>query len=236
MAVSDHHTIDVLCTLALRSVLIEIAEGLADAKGLTFSAQFQSSNALMQRIANGETADIAIITDTAIETLVTQGKIIASSRCDLAASAVGLAVRKGAPKPDISSADALKRTLLDARSIAFSQTGASGLFFADLIKRLGIDAPVRAKARIQDGLIAEFAANGDVEIAVQQISELMQVPGVDLIGPLPKDLQKPTVFSAGIFASAKDTAAASALIAWLSTPQTAAIITSKGLQPQQRPA
>jgi molybdate transport system substrate-binding protein len=233
MAVSDNHTIDVLCTLALRSVLIEIADGFAHAKGFKFSAQYQSSNALMQRIANGETADMAIITDTAIEKLITQGKIIAGSRCDLAASAVGLAVRKGAAKPDISSADALKRTLLAVTSIAFSQTGASGLVFADLIKRLGIEEAVRRKARIQDGLIAEFAARGDVDIAVQQISELMQVPGVDLIGPLPPELQKSTVFSAGIFTSAKDASAASALIAWLSTPQTAAIIKSKGLQPQQ---
>jgi molybdate transport system substrate-binding protein len=232
MAEPDNQ-IKVLCTLALRSVLIDIADAFAHAKGLTFSAQYQSSNALMQRIGNGETADIAIITDVAIETLATQGKIVAGSRRDLASSTVGLAVRKGSPKPDISSADALKRTLIAANSVAFSATGASGIAFADLISRLGVADIVRAKAKIQDGLTAEFAARGEVEIAVQQISELMQVPGIDVIGPLPPELQRPTVFSAGIFASASDLTAADALITWLTTPQTAAIIKSKGLEPLQ---
>jgi molybdate transport system substrate-binding protein len=231
MAASDNRAIDVLCTLALRSVLLDIADAFTRSKGLTFSARYHSSNALMQQITEGERADVAVITDLNIATLISRGNIIAGSQRDLAASVVGVAVRKGAPKPDIGSAAALRRALLTARSIAFSQTGASGIHFAEVIKQLGIADEVRAKARIQDGLTAELAARGEVEIAVQQISELIQVSGIDVIGPLPPELQKATVFSAGVFTSAKDPAAASEFIAWLASSQTAAIIKSKGLEP-----
>jgi molybdate transport system substrate-binding protein len=231
MAASDSRSIDILCTLALRSVLLEMADDFTRSKGLTFAARYQSSNALMQQIAEGARADVAVVTDLNIATLIDRGNIIAGSRRDLAASVTGLAVRKGAPKPDIGSAAALRRTLQAARSIVFSQTGASGIHFAEVIKQLGIADEVRAKARIQDGLTAELAARGEVEIAVQQISELMQVAGIDVVGPLPPELQKAAVFSAGIFASAKDPAAASEFIAWLASPQTAAIIKSKGLEP-----
>src|SRR5262249_47684596 len=151
-------------------------------EGAMLAAQFRSSNALMQGIAHGLAGDVAVLTDTAIAALITDGKIFAESRRDLASSDIGLAVRKGAPKPDISDAAALKRTLLAANGIAFSLNGASGIHFADVITRLGIADSVRAKAKIQDGLTAELAARGDVEIAVQQISELIQVAGIEVIG------------------------------------------------------
>jgi molybdate transport system substrate-binding protein len=159
---------------------------------------------------------------------------VADSRRDLAAAGIGLAVRAGAARPDISTPEALKHALLATKSIAYTVTGASGLHFADVIERLGIADEVNAKATRRDGLAGERAARGDVDIAVQQISELMQVKGIDIIGPLPDALQKVSVFSAGIFTTAKNTANAAALIAWLSTPETAAIIKAKGLEPLQK--
>src|SRR5262249_49687788 len=149
----------------------------------------------------------------------------------LASSSVGLAVRAGAPRPDISAPDPLKRALLSARSITYTLTGASGIHFAQVIERLGIADAIKTKAIVRDGLAGELAARGEVELAVQQISELMQVKGIDIVGPLPPEVQKSTVFSAGIFKSAKNPSGAAALIAWLSTPETAVIIKAKGMEP-----
>jgi molybdate transport system substrate-binding protein len=168
-----------------------------------------------------------------IAALIEQGRIREDSRRDLASSGVGLAVRAGTPRPDISTPEAFRRTLLAARSIAYTATGASGIYFAELIERLGIGEAIRAKATIRDGLSGELAARGEVEIAVQQVSELMQVAGIDVIGPLPPALQKTTVFSAGILLTARNPAGAASLIGWLSTPATARVIRSKGLQPLQ---
>jgi molybdate transport system substrate-binding protein len=225
--------VNVFCTLGLRSVLVDIAPTLANRDGAKFSASYQSSIALMDRIANGEAADLAIITDAAIETLIGEGKVLRDSRRDLASSAIGLAVRAGAPSPDIGTPAALKRALLAAKSVTYTVTGASGIHFAQVIERLGIAEEIKAKAIVRDGLAGALAASGEVEIAVQQLSELMQVKGIDLIGPLPPQLQKLTVFSAGIFTAAKDPAGAVALLAVLSTPETAAIIKAKGLEPLQ---
>jgi len=230
MGASDHRDIAVLCTLGLRSVVMDIADAFARTSGYALAAEYQSSKALVQRIADGLSADVAIVTDMAIAALINEGKILADSRRNLASSGVGLAVRQGARKPDISSAATLKQTLLAARGIAFSHTGASGIHFADVIDRLGIAENVRAKARIQDGLVGELAARGEVEIAVQQISELRQVAGLDVIGPLPPELQQETIFCAGIFAASKNKAAATALITRLASAETAAIIDSKGMQ------
>jgi molybdate transport system substrate-binding protein len=226
-------TVDVLCTLGVRSVLIDIAKPFAEAESVEFSARYQSTIGLMQRIENGESADVAIITDVAIETLIAEGKILPDSRRDLAAAGVGLAVRTGAARPDIGTPEALKKALLAAKSITYTVTGASGIHFADIIARLGIADAVKAKAIIRDGLAGELAASGEVELAVQQISELMQVDGIDIIGPLPQALQKATVFTAGIFSAARHPREAAALIAFLSSPATAALIKARGLEPLQ---
>jgi molybdate transport system substrate-binding protein len=167
-----------------------------------------------------------------IDDLARQGKVAPGSRADLARSGIGVAVKSGAPKPDIGSVDAFRRTLLSAKSIAYTATGASGIYFAGVTEKLGIGAEVKAKAKTPaGGHVAELVARGEAEMAVQMISELRGVPGADYVGPLPGDLQMYTVFSAGIFAGAKEAEAAQALIRFLSTPDAAATYKAGGMEP-----
>jgi molybdate transport system substrate-binding protein len=227
----DAAVIEVLSTLALRGVLTEVAADFLARTGLAVAAGYKSTNAQLLAISQGATADMAIITRPAIDQLVGAGKIVAGSAADIAQSGVGLAVRAGAPKPDIATVEAFKRTLLAAKSIAFSRIGASGIHFGEVIERLGIAAEVRRKAIIGDSYVGEIAARGEAELAVQQISELMPVAGIDIVGPLPGDLQKISVFSAGIFTAARNPAGAAKLIAYLALPELAPILIRKGLSP-----
>jgi molybdate transport system substrate-binding protein len=220
----------VLCTLGLRGVLG--ATGAAfERQGHGLDVRYESSNALMQRIAAGDRADLAIMTDAAIATLTAQGRIATGSRVDLALSRVGLGVRAGAPKPDISTVEALVRTLREARSIAYTRTGASGIHFASVIQRLGIADEINRKARIQDGFSGALAVAGEVELAVQQLSELAAVDGLDIVGPIPEELQQVTTFSAAIFADAAQPEAARALIAFLTSAAVAPEMRARGLEP-----
>jgi molybdate transport system substrate-binding protein len=221
--------IKVFCTIGMRTVLDEVAPAFARANGIAVARVYDSSVALMQRIAEGESGDVAVFTAGAIDDLIRQGKTL--SRTDLSRSAVGIAVAKGARKPDIATADKLKRALLAAKSIAHSRTGASGLYFVSLTERLGIADVIQAKAKVQDGIVGDVAARGEAEIAVQQISELMQSRGIDIVGPLPQDLQSITVFSAGVFAGSRQQAAAKAFVAHLASPAVAPVIRQKGMEP-----
>jgi molybdate transport system substrate-binding protein len=223
----------VLSTLGLRGVMTEMTPILTR-RGLDFAASYGASNILMPRIAAGESADVAILTDAAIEDLTERGTIVDGSRRDLARSAIGIAVPAGAARPNIRTVDAFKEAVLAARSIAFSRSGASGLHFADLIERLGIAPEVMRKARVFDGVVGELAAKGDVEMAVQQVSELKLVDGIDIIGALPDELQKLTVFSAGVFARSARPAAAGLLIAALASPEAIGVMRRHGLEPVGR--
>ena len=223
----------VLSTLGLRGVMTEITPVLTR-RGLDFAASYGASNILMPRIAAGETADVAILTDGAIEDLTERGAIIAGSRRDLARSAIGIAVRAGAARPNIRTVAAFKEAVLATRSIAFSRSGASGLHFAELMDQLGIAPEVMRKARVFDGVVGELAAKGDVEMAVQQVSELKLVDGIDIIGALPDELQKLTVFSAGVFGRSARPAAAGLLIAALTSPEAMGAMRRQGLEPVGR--
>jgi molybdate transport system substrate-binding protein len=227
----DAAVIEVLSTLALRGVLLEVAADFRARTGLAVAAGYQSTNAQLLAISQGATADVAIVTRPAIDQLVGEGKIVAGSAADIAQSGVGLAVRAGALKPDIATVEAFRHTLLAAKSIAFSRLGASGLHFGEVIEQLGIAAEVRRKAIIGDSYVGEIAARGEAELAVQQVSELMPVSGIDIVGPLPGDLQKISVFSAGIFTAARNPAGAAKLIAYLALPELAPILIRKGLSP-----
>jgi molybdate transport system substrate-binding protein len=219
-----------MCTLGLRGVMTDITPMLAT-RGVAFSAQYGATALMLERMAAGETADAGVLTDAAVEELIGKQIMIAGSRRDLARSAVGLAVRSGAPRPDISTADAFKAAIRNARSVGYSKSGASGIHFARLIEKLGIADEINRKAKVQDGVVGEFAAKGEVEIAIQQISELKLVDGIDIVGPLPDALQKETVFSAGVFAASNQRAAAQAFVAALSSPDVTAVMRDKGLEP-----
>ena len=221
--------IRVFSTIGMRTVLEELALGFELAHGCTIARVYDSSVAAMQRIAAGDSGDVAVFTAAAIDDLIAQGKMLA--RTDLARSFVGIAVRRGAPRPDISTPDMFKAAMLVAKSVAHSKTGASGLYFVSLMERLGIAGVIKTKAVVMDGIVGTLAASGEAEIAVQQISELMQADGVDIVGPLPDVLQSITVFSAGVFAASTQPELAKAFIADLASPKHAALIRRKGMEP-----
>jgi molybdate transport system substrate-binding protein len=221
--------IRVLSTIGMRTVVEELAPAFEQAHGCTVTRVYDSSVALMKRIAGGESGDAAIFTAGAIDDLTAQGKV--SARTDLTRSFVGIAVRTGAAKPDISTSEAFKRALIAAKSIACSKTGASGLYLAGLIDRLGLGDALGPKMIVQDGIVGKIAARGEAEIAVQQISELMQAEGIDIVGPLPDELQSVTVFSAGVFTSAANAELARAYVADLASPAHAELIRRKGMEP-----
>jgi molybdate transport system substrate-binding protein len=191
-------------------------------------------NAIPVRLERGEPADVLIMVGYALGDLVKQGKVIADSRVDLVKSPIGIAVKSGAPKPDISSADAVKRALLAAKSIAYSDS-ASGVYVStEMFGKLGIADAMKDKAKkIPATPVGEIVAHGDAEIGLQQISELKPVHGIDIVGPLPDDLQKITVFSAGIATASKEPDAGKDLIKFLASPGASATIVKNGLEPIQ---
>jgi molybdate transport system substrate-binding protein len=189
-------------------------------------------NAIPVRLERGEPADVLIMVGYALADLARNGKVIADSRADLVKSPIGIAVKSGAPKPDISSADALKRALLAAKSVAYSDS-ASGVYVStEMFGKLGIADDMKDKARkIPATPVAEIVARGDAEIGFQQISELLPVAGVDIVGPLPPELQKITTFSAGIATVSKEPDAGKALIKFLASPAARAAIVKSGMDP-----
>ena len=189
-------------------------------------------NAIPVRLERGEPADVLIMVGYALGDLVKNGKVIADSRVDLVKSLIGVAVKAGAPKPDISTPDALKRALLAAKSIAYSDS-ASGVYVStEMFAKLGITEEMKDKARkIPATPVGEIVAHGDAEIGFQQISELKPVAGIDIVGPLPDELQKVTIFSAGIAAVSNEPDAGKALIKFLTSTAARPEIVKSGMEP-----
>ena len=200
---------------------------------LTFT--FGSAGQVKSRVEAGEAIDVAISTGSAVDDLIKQGKIAADSKVMIAKVGLGVAVRAGAPKPDISTPDAFKNTLLTAKSIGRpdpAQAGAAGVYIAKMIEQLGIDAEVKAKSKLSAGpAIAGNIAKGEADIGITQISELVLQPGVDLVGPFPRELQNVTVFAAGIGANAKQRDAANEFIKFLTGPAATGEIKKTGMEP-----
>jgi molybdate transport system substrate-binding protein len=195
-----------------------------------------TTDAVPQRLARHEPVDVVIMVGSALGKLVEEGKIIPDSRVDLARSAIGIAIRSGAPKPDINTVDSLRTTLLNAKSIAYSDS-ASGVYIStELFQRLGIVAQVTGKSRmIPAEPVGLVVARGEAEIGFQQISELKPIPGIEIVGPLPDEVQKITVFSAGIVTGSKEPVAAKSLITFLASPTATQAITATGLEAIKRP-
>jgi molybdate transport system substrate-binding protein len=188
-------------------------------------------NAIPVRLERGETADVVIMVGYALGDLVGQGKVKADSRVDLVKSLIGICVKAGAPKPDISSPEALKRALLAAKSIAYSDSASGAYISTDMFQRLGIADEMEDKARkIPAEPVAGVVARGEAEIGFQQFSEMLPIPGIDIVGPLPPELQKVTIFSAGIASVSKEPEAGKALIKFLASPAARDAIVKSGLE------
>lgn len=225
-------TISLFTTNSLRGALGELVPQFERASGHAVSIRYDPAKLMLERIRRGEKADAAMLSLPAIETLEKEGRIVAGSRRPVASCGVGLGVLAGASKPDIGSVDALKKTLLAAKSVAWTQEGVSGMHFSELIERLGIADALKAKAVQQPGgLIGELVVAGKAEMAVQQVPELMAVPGIELVGPLPVEVQKTTLSVAAIFADAKEPEAARAFLDFLATPAAAKVFRARGHQP-----
>lgn len=228
--------IKVLSTTAMKMVFEALAPRFASETGNRLEVSLGPSLVLEKRLAEGEAADVAIVTAAGAADLVARGKLIAGSLVEVARSLIGVAVPKGAPRPDLSSVDGFKRSLLAAKSIALSKPvggGASGAHMAKVFEQLGITAAMTAKAKYGAGGAAGLAGlvvlRGEADIGIQQMAELIAVDGIDVVGPLPAALQGATMFTAGVVASAAHPAAARAAIAFLATPAAKDVIKAKGL-------
>jgi len=229
--------VNVMTSGAFTAALTELTPDFERAAGAKLKTVYGGSmggapDTIPNRLAWGEAADVVILASTALDDLIAKGKVVAGSRVDLVRSAIGVAVRAGAPKPDISSVDALRRTLLSAKSIAYSSSASGTYLSTELFPKLGIADRIAPKSRrIETEPVGVVVARGDAEIGFQQISELRPVKGIDIVGPLPRDAQRVTIFSAGIAASSTQPAAARRLIEFLSSPAAAVAITRSGLEP-----
>ncbi|MFL5091395.1 MAG: molybdate ABC transporter substrate-binding protein [Xanthobacteraceae bacterium] len=224
--------IRVLSSNAVKTALEELAPRFEKATEHKLAFTFGTAVGLKGDIEKGAAVDVAILTASAVDDLIKQGKI-AGSRTDLVRSSSGMAVRKGAPKPDISTTEAFKRTLLEAKSIAYVEQGGTGIYLKGLLERLGIADEVKPKTRLLPSTnpAAQAVANGEAEIGMTQISEILPYAGAELVGPLPAEIQLYTVFSAGTGTNAKEHDAAKTLIKFLTSPDAAPVFKAKGLEP-----
>lgn len=221
--------VTMLCSLGLAGVMEELGPAFERETGCRLALRVGSTNSFRPEITAGAVFDVTVLTAPVIEEFIAAGRIVAGSRVDLAQSCVGVAVRPGDPLPDISTVEAFRRALLAAPSIIFTGKGASGLHFASLLPRLGIEAEIRAKAVVDEGLIARRVATGEIALGIQQASELRAVPGAVFVGPIPSELQAVTVFSAGVGARAPNPDGARALITHLASPAARAVAAARGL-------
>lgn len=190
-----------------------------------------ANDSIPSRLQRNEPADVVILARPALDALVKDGKVVAGSQVDLVRSTIGIAVKRGAARPDISTVEAFKRTLLAAPSIAYSASASGTYYETELLKNLGIEAQVKPKSqRILSERVGSVVARGDAALGLQQVSELLPIQGIDYVGPLPAELQRVTVFSAGVATSSKHPAAASELIRYLASPAAAPAITKTGLE------
>lgn len=216
--------------MAVQGLVEALAAELEADTGLELDAEFLPTVRLLERIRGGERGDLAILTETGVDELVAEG-VLAPPRRDLARSFIGVAVRAGAPHPAIGTPDQFVATLRGARSVAMSQAGASGLYMAGLLERLGLAEQVNAKATIlPSGYTAALAASGAVELAIQQVSELKMVGGVDIVGRLPSELGGDSIFSAAPFREAAEADAARRALGFLADPARAALFERCGLE------
>jgi len=221
--------IKVLSTVGMQPATPELFAQFEAATGHRIVVTYGLAAVLRTKFVEGAPADVLILTAPLIDDLVKQGKVVADSKKDVARSGVGVAVKAGAPKPDISTAEALKNAVLAAKSVGFSREGASGVAFARALDRLGIADQVKAKYKDTGTKAGEMVAGGEIELAAAQIPELLAVPGAQVVGPLPAELQTVTIFSVGLATAASEPGAGKALIDFLAGSRATPVYKAKGL-------
>jgi molybdate transport system substrate-binding protein len=222
--------IKVLASTAVKTTLEELGPQFEKATGNKVEFDFAPAAILKTKIDQGTAFDVAILTVPVTDSLAGAGKID-TARTTIAHSGIGVAIHKGAPKPDISTTEAFKRTLLDAKSVGFTAAGATGAYLKTLFEKLGIADELKPKLKLLQGAAGEAAANGDVEIGMTQISEILPYANAELVGPLPSEVQSYTYFSAAVSAASREADVAKAFIKFLAAPAALAIIKAKGMEP-----
>ncbi|NVN84734.1 MAG: substrate-binding domain-containing protein [Rhodopseudomonas sp.] len=221
-----------MSVLPLKPFLNELGPQFERATGNKLTIKYDVSASLKRQIDAGDTFDVAVLLPALIDDLLKQGKVAVGTRVDVSRAAVAVAVKKGAPKPDIGSTETLKKTLLNAKSIAYSSEGGSGTYFKGLIERLGIAAEVSEKLKpLASSAVVPSVAKGEVELAVISPPAILADPGVELVGLMPKELQQYVVYTAGVSAAAREAEAAKALLKYLTTPAALIVMKAKGLEP-----
>ena len=228
--------IKVFSTIGVQAALEELAPKIEAATGNKLAITWGTAAILVRKIQAGETADLYVLTGQGLADLIKESKVAPGSEADIASSGMGVVVKHGAPRPDISTPETYKQTLLNAKAIAYSDPasgGASGVFCAKTLERMGIADQMKAKTKHPppSGNSAKLVVSGEAELAVQQEPEVISVEGVDIIGAPPGDLNNITSYAAGISPNAKDPDAAKAVIKLLKTPEAAAVYKARGLKP-----
>ena len=222
--------INVMSTVAFKDAYLEMLPAFERTSGHKVVTQWVPTVEVLRRIKAGETVDLVLMAANGLEDLAKAGKIESASQTPFVKSGVGMAVRAGAPRPDVSSVETFKRALLAAKSVGYS-TGPSGSYLVGLFERLGIAADIKTKTKlIQGEPVGEFVARGEAEIGFQQIPEILPVKGIQYLGPLPAEIQYTTVFSAGLHTAARQADAARAWIKFLKTPEAAAFYKKYGME------
>lgn len=227
---SGYQAIKVLSGGAMRSLMTEAVPLFERTSGTRVDIKFALTSVLKKEIEDGAAFDIALLPRPELDELVRVGKVAPGTQADITRSAVGFCVRAGAAKPDIGTVEALKRTLLAARSIGYSD-GPSGAYIAGLLQRLGIAAQVKARTRLTSRPVAEIVAEGEAEVGMQQIVAILPVNGAELVGPLPAELQNIIVYAAGLALAAAQSGAARTFIAFMAMPEVRELIRAKGMEP-----
>lgn len=222
----------VMISDGMKPVIEELTPQIEQATGRKLAAEFNSSKNLREKIQGGESFDAAIVTTEVLNDLIEKGKVASAGRAEIARTGIGVGVRAGAPKPDISTNEALKRTFLDAKSIGFNPTGASSAPTYDMFARLGITDAIKPKLMLdaEAGQPQRNVASGKTQLVISLVPEIKFFPGVDLVGPVPSDFQSYVNFAAGIATSAHDAEGAKALIRFLSGPKIVPVLNSKGME------
>ena len=221
--------IKVLSTVGMQPATTELFAQFERATGHKIAVTYGIASELRTKFLEGAPADVLVLTSPIVEDLGKQGKVAPGSKVDVARSGVGVGVKAGAPRPDISTPEKLKSAVLAAKAVGFAKVGASGVAFAKALERLGILEEVQAKYKDTQAKTGEALVAGDIDLGAAQIPELMAVPGVDVVGPLPAELQTVTVFSVGLATGANEADAAKALIQFLAGPTAAPVYKAKGL-------